>query len=250
MKTYLKHFLILAVLSVVGFSFYSCSDIDEDYPDWAFIVTVNEIDKGKYDFTLDNGERLWVASPENLTFKPKYERAVVFYSLLDEKKEGYDQVIKLYRFYDVLTKKPIYIPEDDKEKQDSIGNDYIKVHSMWEGGGFLNISFGYNAAGEEAHMVNLVSYESDLGKGDDKVKLQFRHNQNGDHQHYPAEGYVSFDLAPYRESRSGKIEFEISWIDFGGKEKSKTIEYKFDGVDKTSKAKRVNKTNDTNLNIY
>lgn len=249
MRKYLKHFLVLAVLFVVvGFS--SCSDLDEDFADWAFIVTVNEIEKGKYDFTLDNGERVWAASPENINLKPKYDRAIIFYSLLDEKKEGYDQVVKLYRFYDVLTKGPIYIPSDDKVKQDSIGNDYIKVHSMWEGGDYLNISFGYNAAGEEAHMVNLVSEESDMGVGKDKVKLQFRHNKNGDHERYPAEGYVSFDLSPYKLEGRSKVDLEISWIDFGGQEKTKTIEYEFDSTDKKQSAKIVNETSDTNLNIY
>lgn len=234
---------------MVALGFSSCSDDDNDYPDWSFIVTVNELDNGEYDFTLDNGERLWVGSG-NLYRKPKYERAIVFYSLLDEKKEGYDQAIKLYGYYDVLTKKPIYIAEDDKKKQDSIGYDYIKVHSMWEGGGYLNISFGYNAAGYEPHMLNLVSNEEDLGAGEGNVKLEFRHNVNGDSQHYPADGYVSFDLTPYIEEGKDKVDLEISWTDFSGEKKTKTVEYKFDGKEEINKAKRISETNETNLNIY
>lgn len=250
MKDYLKHSLTLIIIAVSVLGFYSCSDDDNDYADWAFIVTVNELEDGKYDFTLDNGEKLWVGYPQNVSLKPKYDRAIIFYSLLDEVKEGYDQTIKLYRYYDVLTKGPIYIAPEDQHKQDSIGYDRVKVYSMWEGGGYLNVSFGYDAAGYEAHMINLVSSEEDLAVNDDVVKLEFRHNQKGDPAHYPAEGYVSFDLTPYVKEGRDKVEFEISWKDFSGETKSKTIEYDLKKTDNKANARKVNNNKDTNLNIY
>lgn len=251
MKDCLKHILTLIIIGAVALGFNSCLDDDnDDYPDWSNIVTINELENGKYDFTLDNGDKLWIASPQHISLEPKYERAVIYYSLLDEKKEGYDQVIKLYRFFDILTKKPIYIAPEDTHKQDSIGNDNIKVYSIWEGGGYLNVSFGYNAAGKEAHMINLVSAKEDLGVNDDVVKLEFRHNQKDDPAHYPAEGYVSFDLTPYVNEGRSKIEFEISWTDFTGETKSKKIEYDLKKTDNKASAARMNHNKDTNLNIY
>lgn len=249
MKRYLRLFLTMTISSILAFGLASCSSDDNDFGDWASIVTVNEISTGRYDFTLDNGEKLWIASPSNINLKPKYNRAIIYYSLSDDKKEGYDQTIKLYRFYDVLTKNAVYIPSDDKEMQDSIGHDYVKVHSMWGGGDYLNISFGYNAAGNEAHMINLVSDKEDLGVNDNIVKLQFRHNQNGDAQYYPAEGYVSFDLSDYKIEGRDKVEFEISWTDFGGQSMSKKIEYDF-RKDKNGQTGAVSENYNTNLNIY
>ncbi|WP_108823172.1 NigD-like protein [Dysgonomonas sp. Marseille-P4361] len=251
MKDYLKHILTLIIIGALAVSFSSCLDDDnDDYADWFDFVTINELEDGKYDFTLDNGDKLWIGSPQHISLKPKYERAIVYYSLLDEKKEGYDQVIKLYDFFDILTKKPIYIAPEDVQKQDSIGYDKIKVYSIREGGGYLNISFGYNAAGKEAHMINLVSAKEDLGVNDDVIKLEFRHNQKDDPAHYPAEGYVSFDLTPFVIDGRDKVEFEISWTDFSGETRSKKIEYDLKKTDTKASVGKVNKNNDTNLNIY
>jgi len=250
MRKYTRLFSVL-ILSVFALGFISCSDVDSLSRYWTEIVTVNEIGENRYDLTLDNGEKLWIASPEGgANLKPKYDRAIIYYTLLSEKPNGYDYAIELYRFYDVLTKGAIYIADDDKVKQDSIGNNSIKVHSMWEAGNYLNISFGYNAGGKEAHMLNLVSNKPDLSVDEDLVKLEFRHNQKGDPQNYPADGYVSFDLTPYKKSGRDVVTFEITWKDFGGQIKSKKIEYKYNDTGTPPETESLINNYDTNLNIY
>ncbi|MDU1890022.1 MAG: NigD-like protein [Dysgonomonas sp.] len=230
MKRYLKLSSVIVLCSIFILSFTSCSD-DDDYSldkYWESIVTVNKIGDNTYDFTLDNGEKLWVAAPAGLSLKPDYKRAIINYTILSDETGEYAHWIRLNAFYDVLTKKPIYIAEDDEAKQDSIGNDPVKIHSIWEGGGYLNIHFGYNAGGRNAHMLNLISADPELSAGDEVVKLEFRHNQKNDPQDYSRRGYVSFDLEPYRIEGRDKVIFEISVKEFSGETKVYTIEYKYE----------------------
>lgn len=246
----LHSILTFCLISVLGFT--SCNDdkysIDQY---WVSLTTVNKIGNNTYDFTLDNGQRLWIAAPAGLSIKPKYDRAIINYTLLSDQFEGYDHTIRLNAIYDVLTKDVIYIAPDNKAEQDSIGHDPISVRSMWEGGGYLNISFGYNTSGTISHMLNLVSDESDKAVNKETVKLAFRHNKMADPELYPANGYISFSLAPYRDTKREKITLEISWKDYNGVTKTKTIEYKYkDESNKVDNSTLSDEQNTTNLNIY
>lgn len=215
------------------------------------MATVNKIGENTYDFTLDDGTRLWVAAPAYLNLNPKYERAIIDYTILSDKQGDYDHYIKLNRYSDLLTKNPIYIAADDKKKQDSIGYNPIKVHSVWTGGGYLNISFGYNVGGTESHMLNLVSAEADLGANEDVVKLEFRHNAYNDPELYGANGYVSFNLSPYRIEGREKVTLEISAKDFNGEPKIYKTEYKYKNSGTEPENSIIDDDyNTTNLNIY
>lgn len=230
MRKYMKLFSALILSSVLTLGFSSCLD-DDGYSlgnYWEDIVTVKKIDDNTYSFVRDNGDKLWVAAPVGLNLKPKYDRAIINYTILSDAKDGYDHYIRLNDYYDVLTKGVIYIAPDDQVKQDSIGYDPIKVYSVWEGGGYLNINFGYNTGEKEPHMINMVSAEPDLSVDKDVVKLEFRHNINGDEpSRYPVKGYVSFDLTPYKIAGRDKVTFEITSKDFGGETKTFKIEYKY-----------------------
>lgn len=252
MKKTVKLFLasILGFVLTAGFS--SCSDDDGYSLDkyWVSMVTVNKVGENTYDFTLDNGKKLWIAAPVGLNLKPKYNRAIINYTILSDQYQGYDHAIRLNGYSDVLTKGVIYIPSEDQAKQDSIGHNPIKVHSAWASGGYLNIYFGYNNGGTTAHMLNLVSAQPDLSVSGDVVKLEFRHNQRQDPEHYPVSGYVSFNLEPYLIEGRDKVTFEITWVDFGGQTKTNTIEYKYGAVEAQPKDIPSDDSKTTNLNIY
>lgn len=210
----------------------SCND-DEGYSldkYWVSIATVNDVEGNGDNFylTLDDGTNLHIAAPLN-PYKPKTKRIFANYTILGELEGDYKYAVRLNGIQSILTKDVIYIAPNDTHKQDSIGDNKIKVISMKEGGGYLNIKFGYNAGGEKPHLINLVSDQQDLSAGSDLVKLQFRHNQNGDPERYPAEGWVCFDLAPYKNAATGdEITFEISSLDFNGDTVTKTIKYKIE----------------------
>ncbi|MDR1884176.1 MAG: NigD-like protein [Prevotella sp.] len=233
MKKYIKLFSMLILSSALTSGFSACSN-DDGYSlgnYWEDIVTVKKIDDNTCSFTRDNGEKLWVAAPVEPNLRPKYDRAIINYTILSDKKDGYDHYIRLNNYYDVLTKGVIHISPDDKLKQDSIGNDPVKVYSVWEGGGYLNFYFGYNTGEKAPHMINLVSAEPDLSVDKNAVKLEFRHNMNGDEpSRYPVKGYACFDLAPYKIAGRDKVSFEITAKDFGGEIKTFSVEYKYTAV--------------------
>jgi hypothetical protein len=251
MKKSVKLFSMLIFCFVLTTGFTSCSDDGYSLDKyWRSMVTVNKVGENTYDFTLDSGEKLWVAAPVGLNLKPKYDRAIINYTILSENFQGYDYAVKLNGFTDVLTKDIAYIASDDQVKQDSIGHDPIKVYTAWAGGGYLNIYFGFNTGETKAHMINLVSAEENLSVSDDVVKLQFRHNKLDDPEHYPVNGYVSFDLAPYMTSGRDKVAFDIEWTDFSGETKTKTIEYKYGEAETAGSTTLSENDISTNLNIY
>jgi len=246
----IKLFTILILFSVLVLGFASCNDDGYSLDKyWRSVVTVNKIGDNTYDFTLDNGKKLWVAAPVGLNLNPKYDRAIINYTILSDKQGEYDHYIKLNAFTNVLTKDVIYVASGDQVKQDSIGCDPVKIHSVWEGGGYLNIYFGFNSDGVSDHMLNLVSAEPDLSKEDDVVKLEFRHNKSDDQERYPTTGYVSFDLSPYKINGRSKVTFVLVWKDFDGETKTYEIEYKYDSVSSQTD-ETLNENYDTNLNIY
>lgn len=229
MKKYLKLFSVLALFAVLTVGFASCLS-DDGYSrekSWRSFVTVNKIGDDTYDFTLDNGNKLWVASPAGLKLKPKYDRAIIDYTILSDKEGDYDYYIKLTGFYDILTKDVIYVAPDNEAEQNRIGDDPIKVLSIWEGGGYLNINFEYNTGEVNQHMVNLVSALPNLSIDKEIVNLEFRHNKENDPEKYKAQGYVSFDLAPYKIAGRDKVKFKISAKNFGGEIKVYEVEYKY-----------------------
>ncbi len=223
-------YILLASVLILGM--VSCDDDSYSLDKfWMDIATVND-SSDSYDFTLDNGSQLSVAATST-SYKPKYKRVIINYTILGDVEgtgEGTtNHYVKLNRIYDVLTKEPIYIAPDDQNKQDSIGNDPVKIYSIWEGGDYLNIYYGVNVGGGATHYINLVSAEPlNEAVNSDVVKLEFRHNKNDDPEHYGAKNYVSFDLKPFRKDNSGTVNFEISVKEFGSDEaKIYKIEYKY-----------------------
>ncbi|MFT4222762.1 NigD-like protein [Dysgonomonas sp.] len=249
MKKYRQSILFLMISSLLALGFVSCADDGYSLDKyWRSIATINKIGDNTYDFTLDNGEKLWIAAPVGLNLNPKNKRAIINYTILSDTQNGYDHYVRLNGLSEVLTKDIIYIAPDDEIKQDSIGRNPVKVYSVWEGGDYLNIFFGFNIGGVESHMINLVSSEPNISKDEDIVKLEFRHNQKSDPEHYPSKSYVSFSLAPYKVAGRDEVMIELIWKDFSGETKTYKIEYKYD---KTSdvEVKTYEELN-TNLNIY
>lgn len=217
---------------VLTYSLSSCSD-DDGYSLndlYGSLVTVHaDTDGYAESFTLDNGETMFVAATST-AYKPKNERAVISYTILGEKYSGYDYAIKLNGYFeDVLTKPIVYIPEDDDVLQDSIGHDKIKVYSIWAREGYINIRFGYNMAGKDQHMLNLVALdENKVQQGAEPIKLQFRHNKHNDREDYASGNmHVSFKLNEYIAANAGSKEltFEVSWVEYDGVEKTEVLKY-------------------------
>lgn len=232
MKRKFKLSLFVATSILLVCSLLSCSDKND--PSWndfySSLVTVYTDAEGEVkSFTLDNKQTMFV-SATSTTYIPRNERAIISYTILGEQYEGYDYNIKLNGYFeDVLTKPIIYVAANDKVVQDEIGYNSIKVLSVWAKGGYVNIRFAFKMAQEHQHELNLVAEnESKIQQGDTPIKLQFRHNSNGDPENYYSPNmYVCFKLDEYIEANeeNEKLEFEVSWMDYDGVEKSEILKY-------------------------
>lgn len=227
-----KLFLLILTSMILTFGLSSCSDDDSyslgDF--WVNLVKVNKDADGRVlSFTRDDGKTLFVAA-SNSRYIPKNERAIINYTILSDNYGEYDHAIKLNGYHDdVLTKPIIYVPKDDKAKQDSLGYDKIKVFSVWAKADYINIRFGFNMSGKDQHLLNLVAVDAKKEQdGDEPIKLEFRHNKNKDSENYASgDNYVCFKLDEYIAANKGKAEltFEVTWTEYNGTVKKEILKY-------------------------
>jgi hypothetical protein len=208
----MKSFLLNMGLVMTVIVLNSCNN-DEGYSldkVWYSIATVNPLDDTKsFSLTLDDGTTLWPVSPTPGYSPKENQRALVMYTLLSDKFQGYDHAIKVYSLQNVLTKA---IAEDlGDENNNHYGNDPVEMLDMWIGDGYLNVKFGFNYGGTVKHFINLVQRDSVNAP----YFFEFRHHAYNDNEHVGQKGLVAFDL---------------STLDTGGQEIQLTIRVKtFDG---------------------
>lgn len=224
MKTrfFLPALLIFALFAV------SCSnDTDDDFSldkYWIDIVTVeNPNNNNVFFMRQDNNTLLWTAATNFPGYRPKDgQRIIANFTKLADKRltDLYDYDVKLNDVYEVLTKGIFLITP---QKQDSIGNDPIKILDMWIGRHYLNIEFsywGYN----KVHYINLVS-DVEKTYSDGKIHLEFRHNANNDDKIYNKWGMVSFDLSSLIAEHAGEETIPlVIHVNESGSSQEKTYE--------------------------
>lgn len=235
---------IICLFLLSGF-FVSCNDdgysIDDIYA--PRLATVMPLGENSYYLVLDNGKTMWDATA--YPYKPKHnQRTIVYFTVLGEKVDGYDYFVKVKHLQDILTKGVINLTA---ENNDSIGNDPIKIIRHWVGDDFLNIEFGYNRGGEKVHYINLVNNTTETYPNDEKVYLEFRHNANDDPQKNSTQGYVAFDLKPFKETGKDSVDFIIKVNDFDG-EKNTSFTYYFNNKKHLqNNAQKLNHENNTSF---
>ena len=231
MKKSIKTLLLTVACLTFIFGFSSCSSDGYSLGDiYVSLATVNKGTNGRVEsFTLDNGQTMFISASAT-DYQPKNERTVINYTILGDKFHGYDYAIKLNSYIeDVLTKPIVYVSAEDKEKQDELGYDKIKVTAVWAKADYINIRFAFNMAGKDQHSLNLVAVDKDKEQeGKEPIKLQFRHNKNKDEEKYGSrEMHASFKLNEYIAANKDKkeLKFAISWTEYNGTEKTETITF-------------------------
>ncbi|PXV58119.1 NigD-like protein [Dysgonomonas alginatilytica] len=229
MKT-IRYSLIFLVGLLTTFAFSSCTN-DDGYSLDKYMVeiaTVNSIDStaGTYYLTLDNGETLWPVSSAPHFVPKSNQRVLVNFTLLSDKIGEYDHYARINQIQNILTKNVVDLTSENEKE---IGNDPIKLLSLWTGDNYLNIRFGYNTGGEISHSINLVRNKLDEApiSKDGAIILEFRHNKNGDPERYGVNSYVAFDLRPFKAENKDSIKFIIKVLDFGNATKEYPITYKY-----------------------
>ena len=222
----------IILTSILLFLIFNACDDDDGYSlskRWETIATAYPVSGNSYYLMFDNGEKIGVAA-SNVTYLPKAnQRIYLNFTYLSDSTNGFDHLVKVNWLAEILTKEVIDLTF---ENQDSIGNDPVKIHSLWIGDDYLNIYFGYNYGKQSTHYINLVNntipdpYPSEGGE----IYLEFRHNKNDDPEWYGKNGYAAFDLRKYKEEAITKgkdsLKFVIGVLDFGEEYKTYSITYK------------------------
>lgn len=186
---------------------------------WYSIATVNPLNDDAYSLTLDNGTTLWPVATDVPWYSPKHkQRAIVVYTLLSDKFQGYDHAVKILDIRNVLTKA---VARDLGEKNDEeYGNDPVRILNMWIGDGYLNVEFSFKNGGMGVvHYINLLKTDH----ADTPYYFEFRHHAYGDNTLYAQKGIVAFDLSDIQGEE--EIELTVKINTFEG-ELTKKIAFK------------------------
>lgn len=177
------------------------------------IATVEPLSHDTYALILDNGDRLWPAASDVAYLPKANQRVFVNYTILSDQQGEYAHYVKINDIWNVLTKNVIELNEANA---DSIGNDPIKLNSMWIGGDYLNVDLMFNYGGVRPHLFNLVNNTLNPDTLDGVVELELRHNAYGSQNMELFEAIACFNLKPFRQENVDSVNFSIKVMDWDG----------------------------------
>jgi len=210
-----KTVLTLVIVSVgILLSTISCDDNSNSLGNFGIdIATVLPEGENAYSLLLDNGKRLW-PSASAVNYTPAYnQRVFLNYTVLSDAQSGYDHYIKVNDIWNILTKQAIDLTA---QNHDSIGNDPVKANAIWVGGDYLNVSFMFNYGGIEPHAINLVKNNLSSEVSPDAIDLEFHHNAYQSTESKLYEGFVCFDLKPFRVNNTDSVNLSIKVKEWSG----------------------------------
>ena len=227
--------------------FIACNNDEPDYTATNYYVSIATVENPNIEttffMTIDDSSRLYVSETNFLNYRPTdKQRIIANYQILPNTADStnYDYNVKLRDVYEVLTKE---IFEISAETEDSIGNDYISIESIWVGSHYLNVEFVYPGT-DKMHFINLVS-DSTKTYDDNKTHLEFRHNSNGDYPGNNQWGLASFNLKSLETSISDTLELVIHTKEFktASSDSIYTFNYIYSTQSITNTAENVKKQN-------
>ncbi|MDR1585597.1 MAG: NigD-like protein [Prevotellaceae bacterium] len=226
-----KNLLIVTLAaSTLPVLFQSCGNKgDEDVVYYGIATVENPDSVTRFSFVHDNGTRLNVTESDlqDRNYKPADgQRIIPYYTILPSNAE--EGNVRLLSIYEVLTKGVFeFTPGTTEAVRDSIGNDPVELLRMWVGSHYLNVEFVLLCNDDRIkHFINLVSDQT-KSYTDNKVHLEFRHNDNDDYPSYRNQGIASFDLRPLQGQATDSINLVVHVKEYGTGEKTHELTYKF-----------------------
>lgn len=192
----LSLYFLLMFLITTPVVLQSCDDDGYSLNDVVVrMSTVRVISGNVYYLETDNGKNLWPAATDIPWYKPiDGQRVLSSYTILSDKYEEYDHMIKVRYLSDVLTKQ---VEELTAENEEKYGNDKVWVEEMWVGGNYLNVQFRFFLPSYHRHRVSLVKNTTIEDPEDGYIYLEYRYNNEDDETSYWRRSMVSFNLGEY-----------------------------------------------------
>ncbi len=230
-KTHIFKFVLLSTLAAgIGF-FSSCSKgyLDQNSPrGFAFfwpdaIVTIKTLPSGESFFQLDDSTTLEPVGWKNPYLNKKEIRALVNFSLLDERSQQYSHRVRVMRVDTVRTKPAMLmhvadLPYKDVEPVDII-TDWLTVCED----GYVTLHFsakwGEDADRLHPHLVNL------LINPDNPRELEFVHSVNGDRNGTVwRDGIVSFKISDLMPAiKEDEVILPLKWLSYDSQPQKKEL---------------------------
>lgn len=228
----MKRLLILFVAATF-LGFMSGCDLDDDGYSldnaWVgFGLVKKEASASTFTIVMDDGEILFPSTDESLISSDvsNNQRVLVNFTILGNK-ENPDHneyyYVKINSLKKILYKGIFTITP---AKEDSIGNDPVRVADKWIKNGILNFELQYRG-GNKIHLINLVKAPGNIDVSNGPVLLELRHNDNDDNGNLPLSGFVSFDLSSLKIPGRTSTPFKIKAKVFDGETFEYTGEYKY-----------------------
>ena len=203
---------LLGAVTMLGFA--SCNDDDGDYPTSnPLITTVCPLDGGDYYFQRDNGDRLY---PSDKTRVPGYrpatdgtkQRAIIWFSLLNETIPGYRYNIALYSVEEIYTGASEIV--DDAARLEELGDAKTgyTVGTFNLSNDWLTFYALYSCRSNSKHTFTLAVDKSGTTEfentDENYLNVVVLHNDGGDTGGPDCGFYVSFDLSGIATELEGK----------------------------------------------
>lgn len=226
----MKKLFILMMMAVV-FGLAGCDMHDEGYSlddSWiGFGLVQKDPGSQSVTFNMDDGEVLFPIDNSNGWSDLKNnDRFLVNFTILGNKKnENHDEhyYVKINSLRKILYKG---ILDLTPAKEDSIGNDPIRVKDKWLKGNMLNFELGYYG-GDAVHFINLVKQPGPINTANGPVILELRHNTNKDREKIPLSAMVTFDLSSLKIAGKNSTAFKVVAKGFDGSNFEYSGEYKY-----------------------
>lgn len=202
---------LLGALAVLGLA--ACNDDDGDYPkSTPLITTVCPLDGGDYYFQRDNGEKLY---PSDKTRVPGYkpdgdqkQRAIIWFSLLDQTIPGYRYNIALYAVEEIYTGTSEVV--DDAARLEELGDaktgyqlTTFNLSREW-----LTFCALYSCSLNSKHTFTLAVDKTGTTEFQQSeegyLNVVVLHDDGGDTRGPDCGFYISFDLTPLAAELEGK----------------------------------------------
>lgn len=197
-----KTLLSLLLLCTLG----ACNDNDGDYAEYMDFVTVEtDATAAGYHFRMDDGKSL---HPGDITRVGAYDavqgqRALLYFSLLAERVEGFDYNAAIYAIHDIYTGTTRLLDDDELA---ALPDDPMLVFESRLRNGYLTLRVAYPVVDNSKHNFQLAIPRSAVPTAPDYLDAELRHDAGDDTPGDPAYCYISFPLAealPLLEGRQG-----------------------------------------------
>lgn len=202
---------LLAAVAALGLN--SCNTDSGDYASAQNLATVHTFGgiSSDYYFELDNGQTLYPSDRSRIGSYEAEEgaRVIIYYTLLEEKKEGFDHTIKLYGIDNSLRWGQTATVAS-QEELNLLGNAATGVYQYNNSEGnyayyvtpkVLTLLIGYNASDYKKHTFSLVKpkfaeYAPEVTE-DGYLNLELCHNDGGDKSTREVAEWMSFQLGNF-----------------------------------------------------